>query len=161
MKKNSKLYVAYGSNMKIEQMQHRCPTAKMVTSMFLDGYRLRFMGGQYSAVATIEPSPDDLVPVTIWEIYPEDERNLDIYEGWPHLYRKETLKLKLGKKTLPASVYIMNGEKYSYGNPSKSYFDTIREGYISAGFDPKLLHQAVAENMLDFSSNTTAEAIGL
>ena len=45
MQKNKTLYVAYGSNMNVEQMQHRCPTAKVVTSMFLEGYRLRFMGG--------------------------------------------------------------------------------------------------------------------
>ena len=146
MQNNKKLYIAYGSNMNIEQMQHRCPTAKVVTSMFLEGYRLRFMGGRYSAVATVEPSEDDLVPVTIWEIYPDDERNLDLYEGYPHLYRKETLKLKLGKKIFSAMIYIINGEKMLYGQPSKSYFDTIREGYIAAGFDPKLLHQAVAEN---------------
>ena len=65
MQKNKTLYVAYGSNMNVEQMQHRCPTAKVVTNMFLEGYRLRFMGGHYSAVATIEPSDDDLVPKSI------------------------------------------------------------------------------------------------
>lgn len=147
MQKNKTLYVAYGSNMNVEQMQHRCPTAKVVTSMFLEGYQLRFRGGSYSSVATVEPSEDDLVPVLVWDIQPDDENSLDIYEGCPHLYRKETLKIKLGKKTLPAMIYIMNGEKYPYGYPSQSYFDTIRDGYISAGFDPKLLHQAVAENM--------------
>ena len=151
MQKNTKLYIAYGSNMNIEQMKHRCPTAKVVTSMFLEGYRLRFMGGRYSAVATIEASNDDLVPVTIWEITPGDERNLDVYEGYPRLYRKETLKLKLGKKTLPAMVYIINGERMLYGQPSKAYFDIIREGYIAAGFDPKLLHQAVAENCIEIA----------
>ena len=147
MQKNTKLYIAYGSNMNIEQMKHRCPTAKVVTSIYLEGYRLRFMGGRYSAVATIEPSREDLVPVTIWEIRPEDERNLDLYEGYPHLYRKETIKIKLGKKTFPAMVYILNSERMLYGHPSESYFDIIREGYIAAGFDPKLLHQAVAENL--------------
>ena len=147
MQKNTKLYIAYGSNMNIEQMARRCPTAKVVASTWLEGYRLRFMGGSYSAVATIEPSEDDLVPVLVWEIQPDDENSLDIYEGWPHLYRKETLKIKLGKKKLSAMIYIMNGEKYSYGYPSQSYFDTIRDGYIAAGFDPKLLHQAVAENL--------------
>lgn len=147
MQKNTKLYIAYGSNMNIGQMARRCPTAKVVASTWLEGYQLRFRGGSYSSVATVEPSEDDLVPVLVWEIQPDDEKSLDIYEGWPHLYRKETLKIKLGKKTLPAMIYIMNGEKYPYGYPSQSYFDTIRDGYISAGFDPKLLHQAVAENM--------------
>ena len=149
MQKNTKLYIAYGSNMNVEQMKHRCPTAKVVTSMFLEGYRLRFMGGRNSAVATIEPSHVDLVPITVWEIHPEDERSLDLYEGYPHLYHKETLKLKLGKKTFSAMVYIINGERTLYGHPSDAYFDTIREGYIAAGFDPKLLHQAVAENLTE------------
>ncbi len=152
MQKNTKLYIAYGSNMNLEQMQRRCPAARVVTSMYLEGYRLRFMGGHsLYAVATIEPSADDLVPVTIWEIHPDDERSLDIYEGYPHLYRKETLQLKFGKKTLPAMVYIINGENMLYGQPSKDYFNVIREGYISAGFDPKLLHQAVAENCIEFA----------
>ena len=149
MQKNRKLYVAYGSNMNIGQMKHRCPTAKVVTSLFLEGYRLRFMGGRHNAIATIEPSTDDLVPITVWEIFPKDEQSLDIYEGYPHLYHKETLKLKLGKKTVSAMVYIINGERMFYGRPSREYFETIREGYISAGFDPKLLHQAVAENSLE------------
>ena len=149
MPKNTKLYIAYGSNMNVEQMKRRCPTAKVVTSMFLEGYRLRFMGGRYSAVATIEPSCEDLAPITVWEIHPEDEQNLDLYEGYPHLYRKETLKLKLGKKTFSAMVYILNGDKMLYGHPSEAYFDIIREGYITAGFDPKLLHQAVAENFTE------------
>lgn len=68
-------------------------------------------------------------------------------EGYPRLYRKETVWIKLGKKKYPAMIYIMNGDSYSYGLPSKTYFDTICDGYLSAGFDPKLLHQAVAENM--------------
>ena len=46
-------------------------------------------------------------------------------------------------------MYIINGERMLYGQPSASYFDTIREGYIAAGFDPKLLHQTVAENCVE------------
>ena len=145
--KSKKLYIAYGSNMNIDQMARRCPTAKVVANSWLEGYKLRFKGNPYRAVATVEPSKDDLVPIIIWEIQPEDEACLDIYEGYPRLYRKETLTVKLGKKEYPAMIYIMNGEKYDYEYPSKSYFDTIRIGYLSAGFDLKLLHQAVAENM--------------
>lgn len=147
MQKHATLYIAYGSNMNIEQMAHRCPTAKVVASSWLEGYRLRFKGGTNSSVATLEPSTDDLVPILIWELTARDEAALDIYEGYPRLYRKETLTVKLGRKTLPAMIYIMNGKQYPYGCPSKSYFDTIRDGYIAAGFDPKLLYQAVAENL--------------
>ncbi len=147
MQKNTTLYIAYGSNMNIDQMAQRCPKAKLVTSSWLEGYRLRFKGGEHSSVATVEPSKDDLVPIVIWEIHSSDEKSLDVYEGYPHLYRKETIWIKLGKKKLPAMIYIMNGSSYPYGLPSKIYFDIIRDGYVSAGFDPKLLHQAVAENL--------------
>lgn len=63
MCKHAGLYIAYGSNMNIEQMARRCPTAKVVSSGWLEGYGLRFKGGSYGSVATVEPSPDDLVPI--------------------------------------------------------------------------------------------------
>ena len=85
MCKHAGLYIAYGSNMNIEQMARRCPTAKVVSSGWLEGYRLRFKGGSYGSVATVEPSPDDLVPILIWELKPQDEANLDLYEGYPRL----------------------------------------------------------------------------
>lgn len=60
-------------------MARRCPTAKVVSSGWLEGYRLRFRGGSFGSVATVEPSPDDLVPILIWELKPQDEANLDLY----------------------------------------------------------------------------------
>lgn len=148
MNTKPKLYIAYGSNMNIKQMAQRCPTAKVVENMYLKGYRLRFRGGAFSAVATVEPSPDDMVPITVWEIYPRDEESLDLYEGHPHLYRKETLNLNIRGTSALAMIYIMNSEQHPYGCPSKYYFDIIRDGYVSAGFDPGLLKKAVAENII-------------
>ena len=48
-----RLYIAYGSNLNLEQMKHRCPTAEVVGKSTLHGWRLRFRGGAHSAVATI------------------------------------------------------------------------------------------------------------
>ena len=50
-KKNDKekLYIAYGSNLNLEQMAHRCPTAKVAGTAMLHNWRLAF----YS-VATVE-----------------------------------------------------------------------------------------------------------
>ena len=147
MRENAKLYIAYGSNMNVEQMKYRCPEAKLITSLYLENFRLRFKGDNNYSVATIEPAADHLVPVTVWEIMPGDEESLDLFEGYPLLYRKETIELKLGKKRFVAMYYVMNSNGYSYGFPSRQYFQTILEGYLDAGFDPKLLHQAVAENV--------------
>ena len=143
----NRLYIAYGSNMNIEQMTRRCPTAKVVGTAELEDWRLRFKGGDNSSVATVEPSAGDKVPILIWEIQPEDEASLDVYEGYPRLYRKEKMFVRINKTIRLAMIYIMNADSYPYGNPSKSYFETIREGYVAAGFSPDLLMQSVISNI--------------
>ncbi len=53
--KLKKLYVAYGSNMNILQMRHRCPAAEKICTEILKDYQLEFRG---VGVATIIPEPD-------------------------------------------------------------------------------------------------------
>ena len=130
-----RLYLAYGSNMNLGQMAHRCPTAKVVGHTMLENWRLVFNG-----VATVERSKGDSVPVVVWDIQPKDEDALDVYEGWPRLYRKETRRIKLDGKLVNAMIYIMNHGHQSA--PSSSYYNTIFEGYVSAGFDTKILEEA-------------------
>ena len=142
MKNTNKLYIAYGSNLNIEQMGFRCPYAVPLGTAALDGYRLMFRGG-YNAVATVEPMVGGSVPVLIWEITPRDEEALDRYEGWPKLYRKETVTVAFCGKPVEAMVYIMN-EVYPYGLPGKYYLGVIKEGYASAGFDTTVLDDAMA-----------------
>ena len=79
-----KKYIAYGSNMNIEQMSRRCPNAKPIGKTVLKNYKLVFKG-----VADIEKSESEEVPIVVWEITKECEKALDIYEGYPRLYRKE------------------------------------------------------------------------
>lgn len=136
-----KLYIAYGSNLNLEQMKHRCPTAKVVGKAELKDYRLRFRGGKHCAVATVEATEGYTVPVLVWRIQPKDEQSLDVYEGWPRLYRKEVWPVKLKGKTVKAMIYIMNEAGHPYDIPSVSYFHCIRAGYESAGFDTKALHR--------------------
>lgn len=142
----NRFYIAYGSNLNLEQMARRCPTAEVVKATYLQNYRLMFRG-KGTAVATIEKHKGSKVPILIWKIQPSDERNLDIYEGFPHLYRKETLKVTVDSKQVRAMVYIMNESLYSYGVPSRSYFDTIQQGYKDSDFDTKILRQAVLDSV--------------
>lgn len=58
-----RLYIAYGSNINIEQMANRCPNSKVIGKEMLKGYELEFRG-----VATIVPKENAEVPVLIWEI---------------------------------------------------------------------------------------------
>src|SRR5690625_1151704 len=83
-------------------MANRCPTAKVVGPSEIKDHKLAFRGPHAHAVATVEPCKGESVPVLVWQITPNDEKALDRYEGWPHLYRKETIKVKVDKKTLNA-----------------------------------------------------------
>ncbi len=129
------IYLAYGSNLHIEQMQRRCPTAEVLGTSTLHGYRLVFNG-----VATIEPDPDRSVPVLLWDIKPVDEIPLDRYEGYPRLYRRETVQVELDGKTVDAMAYIMNPK--GIAPPSPYYYDVIRQGYEMNGLDIAVLEQA-------------------
>ena len=144
--KKGRFYIAYGSNLNLQQMKHRCPTAEVVGAAVLRDWRLWFRGGNGGAVATVEREKGWKVPVLIWKIQPQDERALDRYEGWPFLYRKETLRLTVDSKRVRAMIYIMNEKGHPYGTPSLGYLDTIRKGYESAGFDNGVLAAAVKDS---------------
>lgn len=136
------LYIAYGSNLNIEQMSSRCPYATPIGNAVLKDYQLLFRGGWGGSVATVEPKEGSSVPVLIWEITPRCEDALDRYEGWPRLYRKETVGVEFGGKTIEAMVYVMD-ERHPLGSPNQGYLNTIKEGYESAGFDEQVLRDAM------------------
>jgi gamma-glutamylcyclotransferase (GGCT)/AIG2-like uncharacterized protein YtfP len=124
--------------MNIEQMSRRCPTAIVVGHTMLENWKLVFNG-----VATVERSKGDSVPVVVWDIQPKDEKELDIYEGWPRLYRKEVRRIRLDGKLINAMIYIMNHGRLS--PPSEGYYQTILSGYKSAGFCTKILEHAAEQ----------------
>lgn len=138
-------YIAYGSNLNLEQMAYRCPTAKVIGNARLNGYELLFRGGNGGAVATVEKKKDSSVPVLVWELEPSDEAALDRYEGWPHFYRKEWVKVQMGKQWVKVMVYIMNDGR-PLGSPSRYYYNTILQGYSSADFDSAILDDAVRKS---------------
>lgn len=144
--KDRRIYIAYGSNMHKGQMAFRCPSAVVIGKGILHGYRMMFRGAHRSGVATIERSDGSDLPVLLWEITPEDEKALDRYEGYPHLYRKETIPVFFEGKTLRAMAYVMN-ERYPYTVPSRGYESIIAEGYRDMGVPRRILDRAIKETM--------------
>lgn len=140
------LYIAYGSNLNRSQMALRCPTADLVGPAAMQGYALQFRGWRHSAVATVEPLANSTVPVLLWDIRDRDEQSLNRYEGWPHVYHKELLLIEFEGSTLPAMAYIMNDGR-AFGAPSDAYLETIRQGYVDAGFDLDTLDRACERSM--------------
>jgi AIG2-like family. len=115
--KSKTLYIAYGSNLNLQQMAFRCPTAKVIGASKIKDYELLFRGGRRGSVATVEPLKGSHVPVLLWELKEKDLQALDRYEGYPHFYRKEILDVELNGKTISAMVYIMN-DGHPFGAPS-------------------------------------------
>ena len=103
------------------------------------GYELQFM---YHA--TIEPKQDSEVPVLLWKLSEQDEKRLDVYEGFPKYYRKEILHFEFQGEETEGMVYIMNGNK-PLQPPSPQYYSIIEQGYKSVGLDTKFLEQALAQ----------------
>ena len=120
-------------------MSHRCPTAKVKGKGKLKDYQLTFRG-----VATIEPVKGAETAVGVWEITPRDEKALDYYEGFPRMYRKETVEVEMHDGTkVQAMVYVMNEGQPRL--PSNYYYDVIREGYHDVGIDEKYLQDALID----------------
>lgn len=140
-----KTYIAYGSNMNVEQMKWRCPDAEVIATGMLEGWKLTFRGHSKGGVATIEPDEGSSVPVVIWKISALDERNLDRYEGFPHLYTKENVRAVCrGRKPIEGMAYIMT-KGYKLSGPSGYYLDVIAQGYDHFGMDATELLQAAVE----------------
>ena len=146
---SKRLYVAYGSNLNIRQMQHRCPTAKLYGTGIVSDYELQFKGQPNCAFATIAPKEGSEVPVAVWEIQSQDERALDRYEGYPSHYFKQNIPVQLDGKEVDAMVYIMN-LKMKFGMPSPYYYQTVLEGYHDCGLDTEVLDQAVRNSAQNF-----------
>ena len=143
--KKKQLYIAYGSNINLEQMAYRCPHSKVLGISEIKDFELEFRG-----VATIVPKVNASVPVLIWEL---DERDLPIlnrYEGWPRLYRQEKMEFELNRKTFEGMAYLMNYGKIA--PPSQQYYNTILQGYRENGLDEAFLQKALENSFqMDFT----------
>ena len=144
--KNKKYYIAYGSNLSVEQMAQRCPDARIVGQAVLEDWELAFHG-----CATILPNKGKNTPVLVWEISAGDEKNLDIYEGYPSFYRKENMTVEVVSKdaepmTVTAMVYIMEND-FGHRAPSRYYYKVLHDGYKAFHFPMHILEGALKECM--------------
>ena len=134
------LYIAYGSNINLEQMAFRCPHSKVVGTSEIKDFELEFRG-----VATIVPKKEETVPILIWELDDRDLPTLNKYEGYPSFYRQEKLPFEMGGKSYEGMAYLMN--RGTISPPSQRYYNTILQGYRENGLDESYLQTAL-ENSL-------------
>ena len=142
-----KYYIAYGSNLNLRQMRQRCPDARVIGTAELKDWQLLFKGSKTGSYLTIEKKNGGTVPVAVWEVSENDEKRLDMYEGYPTFYYKKELDISVkgirtGKqRKKKAFVYIMHEDR-PFGIPSDYYIDVCAEGYQAFRFDIAYLADA-------------------
>ncbi len=111
-------YLAYGSNLNTVEMKYRCPSAKVIGTAEISGWRLLFRGN-WMGYLTIEPCEGACVPVALWEVSPDDESSLDSYEGFPDFYDKQDMRLPVREtgsretSERDAFIYITGSNKFT------------------------------------------------
>jgi gamma-glutamylcyclotransferase (GGCT)/AIG2-like uncharacterized protein YtfP len=130
------LYFAYGSNLNLRAMAHRCPRAKALTAARLEGYRLVFR-----RYADISPDPKGTVWGALFELTPACVRALDKYEDEAlGIYRKITVTVTDDHGTRAAMAYVMNAGPLA--PPDVAYYGEIARGYRDWKLDEALLRRA-------------------
>lgn len=124
-----KYYIAYGSNLNVQQMKFRCPGAKVVGKSVIKNYELLYKGSKTGSYLTIEKKNGSVVPVAVWEVTADDEKRLDAYEGYPNFYYKKNMKITLAETGKIINAFVYNharGEKA--GNTKLRLCENLRSG---------------------------------
>lgn len=139
-----KLYFAYGSNINLDQMAYRCPAAEVVGPVVLENYQLLFRGNyKGNGVATIKPHKGRKVHGLLWKITPDCEKSLDVYEGFPRLYDKQTVTVRdQSGQEVTVMAYVMTPLCKEPAVPSHAYYTGILEGFRQNGLPTAPLKRA-------------------
>lgn len=147
------LYLAYGSNLNVEQMKLRCPGAVPVGRVTVPDRRLVFRGwGSGSYYLTLDTAPGESVECIAWRINRAQERALDRYEGYPHLYLKEKARLPLRSlegepQGLADCMWYVMLESFPLGAPSQQYTRDCVAGYQHFGLPLDALKKALYDSL--------------
>jgi len=130
------LYFAYGSNLHHFQMKRRCKDSFFLKKINLIDFKLTFRSKHRAA--DIEAKKNSIVPGALFEISKSDEKKLDIYEGFPTLYKKYYFYY-YKKKVM---TYTM-AKKTPFTFPTERYLNIVKRGYKDCKLDIKFLKKAL------------------
>lgn len=130
-------YFAYGSNMSIDQMGHRCPGATVEGIGILVGWR--YLVNRWG-VATVVPAPGEAVHGVVWEVSATHEQALDAYEGvgGGH-YTRELLTVETGDASVDALVYVATSSEPGVARPD--YQELVVDAAVAAGLPERHLRE--------------------
>lgn len=115
------LYVAYGSNLNVQQMSYRCPGATVAFTGYLINWKLLYRGSRTGSYATVKRQKGSRVPVAVWNIDSKNEKALDLYEGYPRFYKKRNVFVQLKNGTRKKAMIYLLPDSATAGRPSSRY----------------------------------------
>lgn len=128
-------YLAYGSNLDVEQMARRCPGATRVGVEELDGV-VPWFGGpsklRGGGVLSLRQGPGS-VAVVRYRLTASDLETLDRLEGHPHFYVR--------RRRRDAWIYLL-GDHVQPLAPTAAYLDLVRSAWHAIGADVAPLERA-------------------
>ncbi len=146
MLKTTNYYFAYGMNMP----RDRFPHSQWIGAAVLPSHVLEF-----HTHADVRPHDGAIVRGSLWTIDDRDLHGLDRQEGYPSYYDRKIVDVyrgwRQGGRPVKAITYFMNRGAFGQKNmnhalPYKSYYDTIAQGFMDCGHDPKHLIRALEAN---------------
>jgi gamma-glutamylcyclotransferase (GGCT)/AIG2-like uncharacterized protein YtfP len=144
------LYFSYGMNTNLAQMARRCPQAVSLGAAVLPGFRFEFK----SFATVVADYEMDTVGV-VWEISDDCEAALDILEGFPVYYTKQTVTVFIDGSPHTAMTYLMYPDEL-LNLPSNSYYNLVADGYEDHGISIDQLNLAIDRVQNQY---LTAEAV--
>ena len=140
-------YFAYGSNLDLDQMNHRCPTSSLQGAAWLPGYELGFThysSGWNGGVADIVEKEGKEVWGLVFEITEADLESLDVCEGYPDVYTRFQVAVHTDANTLQGVWVYSVVDKKDIIAPSQHYLNIIRSAAKQFAF-PQAYQDSLSE----------------
>ncbi|TFH87926.1 gamma-glutamylcyclotransferase [Billgrantia azerbaijanica] len=153
-------YFAYGSNMNPARVAARIGTTRRVLPGVLHDHELRFdKASKVAGIAhaNVAPRPGARVEGALFQLErPEQIRDMDPFEGYPHEYDRHRLPVVTGEGAFEAWVYIAAlGMTAPSLRPAREYLAHLLAGqaFLSAEYHARL---AAVDAVADLDDTTLA-----
>lgn len=125
----------------------------MAFTGYLINWKLLYRGSRTGFYATVKKSMGSKIPVAVWNINEENEKALDLYEGYPHFYRKRNVFVQsINGARKKAMIYLLP-DSALIGAPTARYVKTVLQGYNDMGFDTDYLYDSLEYNLREIEKN--------
>jgi gamma-glutamylcyclotransferase len=143
------LVLAYGSNLDLEQMLARCPSARAAGRATLADYALVFGGYSHrwgGGVASLVRARGGSAEGVIFRVTRADVESLDSHEGVPFAYERVARWVvdECGRRRR-VQLYLQPEESFGRGLPGQRYFAVLWRAYALWGLDRQALIMATME----------------